>query len=220
MGKGKYENIANADDYSFADPTGRFMGQLDNFNEMASFGREGMQRFTDDPNMAFNAFMGQAGGLSDLAMGETSKLTGQLNQIASQQASEGIQHMGTQFAGQGARHSGAAARAMGEAASNPFAQVAAQQQQNQLNLTGGLWNQAFGGQQQLQQLGAQLYGGVYGQGMQGAGQMASQTAGLVAPQYEYQKGFGDRLGDVAGFGLNLATAGGSLGWQPFGKKTT
>ena len=215
MGKGKYENIASADDYSFADPTGQFQGALDNYNNMASFGKEGMVNALN-PDNAYNAFMGQAGGLANLAQGPGSQLTQQLNSIAGRQAREGISNAGTQFAGQGAFHSGASARAMGEAAANPFADVAAMQQARQADLTGQLWGQSFGGQQQLQNTSANLYGGIYGQGMQGAGGMASQMGGLVAPQYEYQKGGMDHFMGALNTGLGAATAFAGAGVNPLG----
>lgn len=215
MGKGGYKNIADASDYQFADPTGQFQGQLDQFRNMAQFGRQGMTAHLD-PNRAYDAFMGQAPGLAQLAQGPGAQLTQQLNAIAAQQAQEGMQHMGTQFAGQGALHSGAAARAMGHAASQPFADVVAQQQARQAGLTGQLWGQGLSGAQQLQQTGAGLHAGIYGQGMQGAGQMAGQMGTLVAPQYEYQKGGWDRMMDIGQLGLGVASAASGLGWEPFG----
>lgn len=221
MSKGGYEqtNKDAAEAYEFADPTEQFQGALDQYQNMAAFGQGGMTGALD-PNNAYNAFMGQAGGLANLAAGPNAQLTEQLNAIATRQANEGIQNAATQFNALGAGRSGAANRAMGLAAAQPFADVAAQQQQNQLNLTGNLWGQAFGGAQDLNQLAAQLYGNVYGQGMQGYGGMAGQMGGLVAPQYEYQPSTWERftggLGEVAGIGLNAATAAGGLGWKPFG----
>ena len=221
MGKGgTYEqtNEGAADAYEFADPTGQFQGALDQFGNMAQYGQGGMEASLD-PNAAFNQFLGQSGALTNLAMGPNAQLTQQLNNIASQQANAGMQNAMTQFQGAGAGRSGAANRAMGMAAAQPFADVAAQQQQNQLNLTGNLWGQAFGGAQGLQNTAANLYGGIYGQGMSGMGNMAAQMGGLVAPQYEYQQSPWERftggLGQAAGFGLNAATAAGGLGWQPF-----
>lgn len=203
MGDGKTENVAKASDYQFADPTGQFQGGLDNFLRMGQFGQQGMVGALD-PNNAFNAFMGQAPGLTNLAMGPNAQLTEQLNSIASRQANEGIANAGTQFAANNAFNSGAANRAMGLAGAQPFADVAAQQQQNQLNLTGNLWNQAFGGAQGLQNTAAGLYGNIYGQGMGNYGNMASQTGGMMAPQYQYKPGFWDNAMSAGGLGLQAA----------------
>lgn len=214
MSKGKYENVAKASDYQVTDPTGQFQGAMDNYTNMANFGREGMVAALD-PNNAYNAFMGQAGGLANLAQGPGSQLTQQLNAIAARQAQEGIANAGTQFAGKGALYSGAGAKAMGQAAATPFADVAAMQQARQADLTSQLWGQSFGGQQQLQNAAAGLYGGIYGQGMQGYGNMASQLGGMVAPQYEYKKGFWDHAGNALNTGLGAAVGFAGAGVNPF-----
>jgi len=219
MSKGEYENLASADDYQIADPGQHLQGAMDQYQNMAAFGQGGMVGALDQNN-AYNAFMGQSGGLANLAAGPNAQLTEQLNAIATRQADEGIQNAATQFNAMGAGRSGAANRAMGMAAAQPFADVAAQQQQNQLNLTGNLWNSAFGGAQDLNRLAAQLYGTAYGQGMQGYGGIAGQLGGLVAPQYQYQPSAWERVasgaGDFLGFGMDAATTAGGLGWKPFG----
>jgi hypothetical protein len=220
MSKGSTEQVNKdaADKYEFADPTGQFQGALDQFGNMAQYGQRGMEASLD-PDAAFKQFLEQSGALTNLAMGPNAQLTQHLNAITSKQADAGMQNAMTQFQGMGAGRSGAANRAMGEAAANPFADVAAQQQQNQLNLTGNLWGQAFGGAQGLQNTAANLYGGIYDQGMSGMGNMAAQMGGLVAPQYEYQPSNWERftsgLGQATGFGLKAATVAGGLGWQPF-----
>lgn len=218
-GGGDYKNVASASDYQFADPTNQFVGALDQFGNMAAYGQQGMEASLD-PNAAYNAFLGQSGGLANVAAGPNAQLTQQLNAIAARQANAGMQNAMTQFQGMGAGRSGAANRAMGLAAAQPFADVAAQQQQNQLNLTGNLWNTAFGGAQNLQNTAANLYGGLYGAGMQGIGNLSSQMGGMVAPQYQYEPTRWERFvggaQDVIGMGTNVATAAGGLGWTPFG----
>lgn len=210
MGKGggEHENIAKASDYSFLDPTGRFMSTMDQFGGMAQFGREGVGRFTD-PNMAFNAFMGQSPGLANMAQGATAPLTQSLNALAARQAEQGVQAAAQQFNAQGAGRSGAANRAMGEAAFMPFAQAQAQIAGEQLGLTGSLWGQALQNAAGLQRAGLGTFGNIYGQGMQGLGQMASETGGMMAPQYAYQptgwEQFTGGVGDIVGIGADAAT---------------
>lgn len=214
MSSGTHENVAKASDYQVVDPTGAgAAARLANQN-LAQYGMEGLNSVMD-PNAAMNAFLGQAPGLANLAMGPTSQLTEQLNAIAANQAREGIQTMGTEFAGMGAYNSGASAAAMAEAAMNPFAQVAAQQQQNQLNLTGNLWDRALGGAYGYQNMAGNLFGGLAGQGIQGQTNLAMNMSGMMAPQYQYKPGmmdYGMQLGGMALGGLGTA---GALGWQPF-----
>lgn len=214
MSKGKYEKINKASDYEFIDPTGAFKGAMDQYGQMASFGKSNIGAYLDS-NKAYNAFMGQSEGLANLAQGVTSPLTQQLNALATQEANLGIANAGTQFAGQGALHSGAAAKAMGTAAAMPFAKVAADVSSKQLDLTSNLWNTAFSGQQNLQSLGASLYGNLYTQGVGGQAALAQNASGIVAPQYEYKKGFGDYLGGAVNTAIGGAIGLGSLGWKPF-----
>jgi len=154
-----------------------------------------------DPSAAYNMFMGQAPGLANLAMGPGSQLTQQLNGIAARQANEGIANAGTQFANTDMFNSGAAQNAMGQAAAQPYADVAAQLGQNQLGLTGQLWNNNLNNLYGQQGQAANLFGNLYGQGMSNYGNMASQTGGMMAPQYQYQSGPGDMFMQGAGLGL-------------------
>jgi len=219
MSKGKYEKVGKASDYEFIDPTGSFQGAMDQYGQMASLGKSNMGAYLD-PDMAYNAFMGQSEGLANLAQGAASPLTQKLNSLATQEANLGIANAGTQFAGQGALHSGAAAKAMGTAAATPFAKVAADVSSQQLNLTNNLWNTAFSGQQNLQSLGASLYGNLYTQGVGGQASLAQNASGIVAPQYEYKKGFGDYLGGAVNTAIGGAIGLGSLGWNPLAKAST
>lgn len=202
MSKGETKNVADINDYAFADPTGQFTGAMENFQNMGQFGRQGMVNALD-PNAAYNQFLGQSGGLINMAQGATAPLTQNLNAIAERQAQEGMQAAATQFNNQGAGRSGAAQRAMGMAAAQPFADVAAQQQQNQLGLASNLLGQSFGGAQDLQRTAAGLFGNVYNTGMSNYGNMASQMGGMMAPQYEYQPGTWDRMMQGAQFGANV-----------------
>lgn len=201
----RYENVADPSDYSFVDPTGNFQGALDQFGGMAQFGREGMVGALD-PNAAFDAFLGQSGGLANMAQGATAPLTQQLFGLAEDASQRGMETAAHQFNMQGAGRSGAEQAALGEAAARPFAQTAADIAGQQLGLTGNLWGQALSGAQGLQRTGAGLYGNVYGQGMQGMGQMAGQMGGMMAPQYEYEptgwEKFSKGAGDVMGMGAS------------------
>jgi hypothetical protein len=221
MSQGSYENVADAGDYQFADPTGRFMGGLDQMGELTQFGRQGMVGALD-PNAATNAFLGQSGGLMNVAQGATAPLTQQLFGLAEDAAQRGMETAGQKFGSMGARHSGAAQAAFGEAAARPFAQTAADIAGQQLGLTGNLWQQALSGAQGLQRTGAGLYGNVLGQGMGNIAQMAAQTGGAMAPQYEYQPSaweqFMSGAQDVAGLGLQAGTTLGGLGWNPLAPK--
>lgn len=215
MSKGKNVQVNKAEDYEFVDPTGKYSGAMNKFTDMANYGMQGMENFMD-PNMAYNNFMNRAPGMVDFAFGATSPLTEQLNTLAETQASRGIANAGTQFAGQGALHSGAAARAMGEAAANPFAQVAADQSKMSLGLAGNLLGQDLANAQNFQNMGANLYGNIYNTGMSNYGQMAQGMGGMMAPQYQYKKGFGDYLGGAANMAIGGAMGLGALGWKPFG----
>jgi hypothetical protein len=242
-GGGDYSNIASAEDYSFADPTGQYqtalnrfggsandysnqmMGRMANYGNVAAYGRTGMEAAAD-PNAAYNAFLGQAPGLTNMAMGPNAALTQNLNAIAARQAEEGMQGVATQFNNAGAGRSGAAQAAMGEAYAQPFADVAAQQQQNALNLTGNLWQQQLGNLGSLQGQTLGTYGNIYQQGnalqqadaqmlaelaglnTQMYGNMASQMGGMVAPQYQYNPTGWERfmggMNDLTSLGSNAA----------------
>lgn len=219
MSQGKYKNVADSGDYQFADPTGEFMGALDQMGQLTQFGQEGMVGALD-PNASMNAFLGQSEGLANIAQGATAPLTQQLFGLSEDAAQRGMETAGQKFGSMGARHSGAAQAAFGEAAARPFAQTAANIAQQQLGLTGNLWNQALGGAQALQQTGAGLYGNILGQGMGNIAQLAAQSGGAVAPQYEYRPSGWERFTsgarDVAEMGMQAGMTAGGLGWTPFG----
>ena len=215
MSKGKNVKVGGAEDYEFADPTGGYQKGMDQFTNMANFGKDNLLGFSD-PNMAYNSFMSRAPGTLDFAAGATSPLTEMLNSLAAKEANAGIANAGTQFAGQGALHSGAAARAMGEASANPFAKVASDQQAMQIGLAGNLMGQDLAGAYGFQNNAMNTYGNIYNSGMQGYGNMAAGQGGMVAPQYQYKKGFGDYMGGAFNTAVGGAIGLGSLGWKPFG----
>lgn len=211
MGKGGYETVGSPSDVSFVDPTGQYAAGMDRFSNEANFARQGMQGMAGqamsfDPNAYMNQFMGQQGGLANIAQGATATLGQSLSAIAERNARLGGE--AALAAMPGARHSGAAMAAFGDAYASPFAQAAAQTQQAQLGLTGNLWNQAMGANAQAQQFNpamagnlAGMYGGLYGQNLGQYGQMAQGMGSMFTPQYEYRKGFGDRMWDLAGIGI-------------------
>lgn len=194
---GKYENIAKASDVQFADPTG-LNAQINNMltnaynQQAATLGPTGAY----DPNAYMNQFLGQAEGLANMAQGATAPLGQMLSAIANREARLGGE--AALAAMPGAANSGAGMAAFADAYASPFAQAAAQTQQAQLGLTGNLWNQAMGQNANAQQFAGQMAAN-YLQGLQGQGQHAS---GIVAPQYEYKKGFWDYVMDVGNLGAN------------------
>lgn len=196
---GKYENVANAKDVQFADPTGAWDQQYGNLNN-AIAAQQGTAGGAYDPQAYMDQFMGQQAGLANIAQGATSQLGQQLNAIAARNAALGSE--AALAAMPGAANSGAGMAAFGQAYADPFAQAAAQTQAAQLNLTGNLWNQAMGANAQNQMYANQAYQNLLGMGQQAG----MHTSGIVAPQYEYQKGFGDYMMDIGNMGVNLAGA--------------
>ena len=196
---GKYENVANAKDVQFADPTGAWDQQYGNLNN-AIAAQQGTAGGAYDPQAYMDQFMGQQAGLANIAQGATSQLGQQLNAIAARNAALGSE--AALAAMPGAANSGAGMAAFGQAYADPFAQAAAQTQAAQLNLTGNLWNQAMGANAQNQMYANQAYQNLLGMGQQAG----MHTSGIVAPQYEYQKGVMDYVMDVGNLGANIAGA--------------
>lgn len=203
--KGGYETVGSPSDVSFVDPTGQYAAGMDRFSNEANFMRGGLQQYASDPNAYMNQFLGQQAGLANIAQGATAPLGQSLSAIAERNARLGGE--AALAAMPGARHSGAAMAAFGDAYASPFAQAAAQTQQAQLGLTGNLWNQAMGSNAGLQQGMANLYGGLYGQNLGQYGQMAQGMGSMYTPQYEYRKGFGDRMWDLGGIATGAALGG-------------
>lgn len=173
---GKTTDVGNPDDYQFLDPTGRYMGAMDQFSSQ--------YQNLQDPNSYMNAFMNQQAGLANIAQGATAPLSQSLAAVAEQRARQGGEQ--ALAAMPGARFSGAAMQAFGDAYAQPFAEAAAQTQAAQLGLTGNLWNNAMGNTAQSYQNALNLAGGMYGNFAQGTGMQYS-------PTYQYQPGVWDRL---------------------------
>lgn len=214
---GSYENVAQgaADEYRFADPTGQFQGGIDNAGQFQQFGQNMLQQ---DPQAFMNQFNASAAGLSNMVSGQMSPLQQQLNALAADQAQRGAEAAGQAFGDAGALGSGASSRALGTAMATPFAQAQAQLGQQQIGLTGNLWQQSMGQYAQNQNLMNQLGAQMMGQGMQAGNALRGQMGGLVAPQYEYQPGMWDHAKDImgmampiAGLGMQLANMGGGTG---------
>jgi len=160
MGDGTYKDIGNPNDMKFLDPSGMyndsmrrygsladsFLGKLDNFanNPFSYTAKYNPQTYqsTYDPEAYMRAFLNQSGNLSNLVSGQTSQLQQSLNNIAQRQAQLGGEAALAKMPGM--RRSGAAMAAYGQAYADPFAQAQAQLQQNQLQGTMNLWNQAMG----------------------------------------------------------------------------
>jgi len=199
---GKNEQVGSASDMQWLDPTGQFAGQQANLGNqnnqiMAGMGQYGAGGNAFDPNAYMNQFLGQSAGLSNLVSGQNAPLQQSLNALAAQQASAGGE--AALAAMPGAANSGAGMAAFGQAYATPFAQAQAQLQQNQLQGTLGLWNQAMGGNLQSRQGLQNLFGNT--QGLQT--NMAGQQGMVYQPTYEYKPGLFDYvtqgLGTVASF---------------------
>lgn len=207
----KTKEVSDPNDYQFLDPTGRYGAATDfmqnEYNQNASqMGQYAGQAAQYDPNAYMNQFMGQAEGLSNLVSGQNSALQQSLNAIAGRQANLGGE--AALAAMPGAANSGAGMAAFGQAYADPFAQAQAQLQQNQLQGTLGLWNNAMGlnaGNQQFQSQNyaglAGLYGDQANNALSNYGQMAQGYGTWYQPTYEKKEGlFGTlgNLGQVAG----------------------
>lgn len=166
---GQTKDVGKPSDYQFLDPTGQFMGATNRFGAQSA-----------DPNSYYNQFMGQQGGLANIAQGASAQLGQSLNANAAQAARLGGEAALAAMPGQ--RFSGAAQAAFGQAYAQPFAEAAAQRNAAQLGLTGQLWNQAMGQNAALQSGAQQLYGN-----------LTSQTGMVYQPTYQYQPGVWDRL---------------------------
>lgn len=157
---GTYKDIGNPNDMHFLDPSGQYnatmqnygnianslLGRIDNmsqnpFSYTSQYNPQAYQS-TYDPEAYMRAFLGRADALSNLVSGQNSQLQQSLNAIAQQQAAQGGEAALANMPG--LRNSGAAMAAYGNAYANPFAAAQAQLQQNQLQGTLGLWNQAMG----------------------------------------------------------------------------
>jgi len=190
---GKYEQVGQASDMQrVGDVAGyqSMQGRLDNMGRSL--------QGSLDPNAYMNQFMGQAGGLANLVSGQNSQLQQGLNAIAQRQAALGGE--AALAAMPGMRNSGAGMAAFGQAYADPFAQAQAQLQQNQLQGTLGMWNQAMGQNAQMQGNLQNLYG--QNMGLQAG--LAQDAVAWYQPQYEYRKGTWDKV-------LEGATALGGLG---------
>lgn len=166
---GRTRDVGNPSDYQFMDPTGQFMGATNRFGAQSA-----------DPNAYMNQFLGQQGGLANIAQGASQQLGQSLNANAAEAARLGGEAALAAMPGQ--RFSGAAQAAFGQAYAQPFAEAAAQRNAAQLGLTGQLWNQAMGQNANLQSGAQQLYGS-----------LAGQTGMVYQPTYQYQPGVWDRL---------------------------
>ena len=200
-----YDTVGNPNDTNFVDPTGNYAAQQGNLNNALAqygqgFGQAANYQQQYDPNAAYNQFMGQSGGLANMAQGATAPLTQSLNAVANRQAALGGE--AALAAMPGGSQSGAGMAAFGQAYADPFAQAQAQIQSKQLDLTGSLWGQAFGGaqsaEQQQQALASQnnqanlnaygnLLNSLYGQQTS----MAQGQGSMWSPQYVQNKNFWD-----------------------------
>lgn len=232
------QKLGGAEDYGFYDYGNRMAGTYDQVQNEMNFNRNRMGKYAGqvgnvqssfNPQSYMNQFLGSTEGLANAVSGPNSQLQQSLNAIASRQAAEGVNAQAQNFAGMGALNSGAAMAAMGDAMANPYAQVQAQLQQNQLQGTLGLMGNAmnnyaqgnqFGAQNALQagmanqnaNMGlAQLYGQGYGNAMNQFGNLGNQFGTIVAPTYQQKNGWGQDLLGAAGDVASIAGVGKKAG---------
>lgn len=230
---GSYQQVGSSDDMKFLDPTGQYSSLFNqagqdasNYQSLANkyAGQAGaVQGANYDPTAYMNAFLGQSSGLSNLVSGQNSQLQQSLNALAAQQASQGSE---AALAGMGSymKNSGAAAAAYGQAYATPFAQAQAQLQQNQLQGTLNLWNQAmsqdasgYQTQAQLSQQNADSQRSLYSNLASLYGQLGSNSSNIQSdltknasawytPQYQYQKGALDYIMNILNSGSDTGKA--------------
>lgn len=225
-----YEKVGNgAADYSMYDYNGNMQNAYNTMgNAYNSYNSQlgnyasnvGSVQSSYNPTSYMNSFLNSTSGLSNAVSGENSALQQSLNALAKKQATADVNTQAQNFAGMGALNSGAAAAAMGEASSNPYAQAQATLQQNQLQGTLGLYNNAMNNYAQgYQTQGAQnlqaqqanqnanlntmnMYGNLANSALQNYGALGSGFGTIVAPTYASQGGWGANLLSAAGSAAN------------------
>jgi hypothetical protein len=199
---GKNTVVGSPDDFKFLQDPGfaagmqNFLQAWQNGGDPNAMAAAAGQRAQFDPNAYMQAFMQAQPALFDMVGSQTGALGNQLNALAQRSSRLGgdaaLQAMG-------GRNSGAGQAAFAEAYANPFAQAAAQTQQAQLGLYGGLANQSMGQYGQNYLADAQFQNDAYGRQMQAAalaaqqnqayagmyGNMASQMGQWYNPTYQY-----------------------------------
>ena len=199
---GKTVDVGSSDDYKFMDYAGASANANSLVNQQLTQALAGTQNM--DPNAYMNMFMNQAGGLSNLVSGANAPLAQSLNALAAQSARAGGEQALAAMPGLG--RSGAASAAFGQAYATPFAQAAAQNQQNQLQGTLGLWNNALG-------LNAQQQGNLMnyaGNSQSNLVNLANNQSAWYQPTYQYQKGAWDYGMDALSGAGNFMSGVGSL----------
>ena len=184
----------------------------------ANFGKQGLEGATAgitsfDPSGYWKNFMGQAGDLQGLIMGPQGDLQRGLTARAGELATQATQGAASNLAGLGGLYSGATLKAAGDANARAFGDVANTLGQQSLNMYGNLAGQAMGSALGAQGQGLQanmglanLYGGLYGQGVGGLAQYGTPT---------YVQGQSGGTGSMFSGALGGALAGGSIpgaGW--------
>lgn len=205
----KMAQLGSANDVSFVDPTGQYKNALTAMQNAYGQNTNQLQQYSD-PNAYMNAFLGQSGNLANIVSGATSPLQQQLNAVAARQASLGGE--AALAAMPGAQNSGAGMAAFGEAYASPFAQAQSQIANQQLGLTGNLWNQAMGQYGNQYSNLANIYGNAANQALGNYGQLAGSMGSIYQPQYYSTAptgiyAAGDWLGNVLGSGGAAAMGG-------------
>jgi len=130
------------------------------------------------------------GGFKDQAYAATMDPTSQFysgqQALAQRGAQQGIDQAGTQMAGLGGLYSGAMMDAGNRAAQDAMLQATNATNQFSSNMLNNMWQQGLAGSYGAAGNMAGIGAGLYGQGIQGMGQMGN-------PMYEYQPGMWDKF---------------------------
>jgi hypothetical protein len=216
---GGYEAVPGTDpsDYENINPytedAWNQLGNLSNlFGEMAGGYGSGMESMIAsamgfNPASGFNLFMSQAPDLQGLVSGQMSPLEQAMNQRTAENMENAISTVGNQFAGLNSLYSGGAQAQAAEAATGAARDAAIAMNNQQLGLTGqlfnnqmGLSNQAAMMSPQLALQGAGLYGNLANslwnnQTQLGGYQTQLGEQNYVAPQYSFEEGAGAGIMD-------------------------
>jgi len=201
------------------------MGGLQNtINQIGSAQSLGNVVAAQNPQAYWNAFMSQAPQLQGLIQGAQSPLEQGLRERASRLSQEAINNVASNLSGLGSLYSGATLEQASKAASQAFGDVASQLGSQQIGLFGNLAGQALGQagsayqdlfRNQLQAASgdignlfnlAGLYGGIYGQGLQGITQYGTPTYYQERQQTPWGQFMQYVVGPAVGAGASAAGA--------------
>jgi len=201
----KYDAIPGTagSDYTSIDPEG--------YSALASGGIQDVYNIANtglgENSNPLATFLSETPQLQDLVLGSSSDLGRMLQDQTRQYTQQAVQDVGQDFSGLGSLYSGAARDAAGKRATQAAGQAATQLGQQQLGMAGNLYNQAFGNNQRMQDMFANLLG-------QNTGIQAQfGTPAYAAQQYSARPTFWETAGQLLGSAMPLigAAVGGPAG---------